>query len=115
MFWFWLAGALLCLIGPGRELCVSSACSRGTLPASERLHWRRLPEIAGKLGVRRVARPALLSSAATPLLWCAGSPADDRVAGVGLLESYDEQQAAMILAHELAHLRRRDHWVRASS
>jgi beta-lactamase regulating signal transducer with metallopeptidase domain len=29
-----------------------------------------------------------------------------------LLSALDKQQTAMVLAHELAHLRRRDHWVR---
>ena len=30
-----------------------------------------------------------------------------------LLRQLDDQSSALILAHELAHLRRRDHWVRA--
>ena len=46
-----------------------------------------------------------------PLVWCAGHR-PTIILPMRLLCQLDDQQAAMILADELAHLRRRDHWVR---
>ena len=93
----------------GRELCVSSTVT-STLPASKRLQ-RLTHEIASKLGVRRVPDVRYVECVEVPLLWCAGRR-PKIVLPMRLLRQLDDQQAAMILAHELAHLRRRDHWVR---
>src|SRR5260370_54446 len=47
----------------------------------------------------------------SPLLWaCLGSPR--LVLPGALLEHIDDEQRATLILHELAHLRRRDHWVR---
>jgi len=47
-----------------------------------------------------------------PLLWWAGGR-PTIVLPTKLFQQLDDTEAALILAHELAHLRRRDHWVRA--
>ncbi len=65
--------------------------------------------IGRRLGVR-VPEVCVLSGLGTPLLWCLGRPVllvpDD------LLASLDRGRWPAILAHELAHLRRLDPWVR---
>ena len=52
-----------------------------------------------------------VESAEVPFVWCVGRR-PTIVLPMPLLSQLDDRQAAMILAHELAHLRRRDHWVR---
>jgi beta-lactamase regulating signal transducer with metallopeptidase domain len=67
--------------------------------------------VARQLGLRDCPRVWLVSGAVSPLLWSiAGYPR--LVLPVGLLQRVDEMQRRTLLAHELAHYRRRDHWVR---
>ena len=69
-------------------------------------------------GSRRPARrPArapdirLSETVDVPLVWYAlGRPRI--VLPLRLVQEFDDEQITMILAHEIAHLRRRDHWVR---
>jgi beta-lactamase regulating signal transducer with metallopeptidase domain len=67
--------------------------------------------LAGLLGLSRCPRIGMLPARVSPLLWAVGwtprllLPAD-------LWESLTPDQRDALLAHELAHLRRRDHWVR---
>jgi beta-lactamase regulating signal transducer with metallopeptidase domain len=67
-----------------------------------------LMDLAERLGVRA---PALLvtSRLDPPLLWCLSRPS--LVLPESLLKSLDVERWRAILAHELAHLRRGDHWV----
>jgi beta-lactamase regulating signal transducer with metallopeptidase domain len=82
-----------------------------------RLRWARdtpdgLVEEAERLGQRlRVAVPELLvvPGLRTPLLWCLGRPR--LVLPEKLVETLAIKQWRGILIHELAHLRRRDHWI----
>ena len=111
VFWFWLAGAVVCALVAGTRIVRFERLLRNTLPAPERLHQLTL-EIAGKLGIRQMPELRYVNCALTPLLWCAGHR-PTIVLPMGLFRELDEQQAALILAHELGHLRRRDHWVRA--
>jgi beta-lactamase regulating signal transducer with metallopeptidase domain len=106
----WLGGALLCGLVAAARIVRFERMLRGTLPASGRLE-RLATEIAGKLGVRRVPDVRYAECVEVPLLWCAGRR-PTIVLPVRLLRQLDDAQAGMILAHELAHLRRRDHWVR---
>jgi beta-lactamase regulating signal transducer with metallopeptidase domain len=108
---FWLGGAAPCALLAARRIMRFERLVRDTLPAPERLQ-RLAFELAGKLGVRRVPDVRYVACVEVPLLWCAGRRATI-VLPMRLLGQLDEQSAALILAHELAHLRRRDHWVRA--
>ena len=75
--------------------------------------WLRdeVAELAGRLELRRAPAVWLVPGRLAPMLW---SLAAARVCCVpaGLLGSLTSQQRATLLLHELAHLRRRDHWVR---
>src|SRR5262249_19173454 len=53
----------------------------------------------------------VVSGAVSPMIWAVGA-ATRLVFPAKLLNRLDEEQRASLLLHELAHVRRRDHWVR---
>lgn len=107
---FWLGGAVLCALVVVRRVVRFERLLQDALPASERL--RRIAfEIAARLGVRG-PELRLIEGLAVPFLWCAGRR-PTIVLPMRLVDQLDDQRLGLILAHELAHLRRRDHWVRA--
>jgi beta-lactamase regulating signal transducer with metallopeptidase domain len=110
LLWIWLGGAALCALVAATRIVRFERLLRGTLPASERLQ-HLVREIAGKLGVRRVPEVRHADCVEVPFLWCAGRR-PTIVLPMRPSFELDAQSSALILAHELAHLRRRDHWVR---
>ncbi|HLW67985.1 MAG TPA: M56 family metallopeptidase [Gemmataceae bacterium] len=79
-----------------------------TAPAS---FLAEVAALAQQLGLSRVPEIRLVPGQIAPLIWALGRkpvlyfPAD-------LLKRLNAQQRATLLVHELAHLRRGDHWVR---
>jgi hypothetical protein len=68
--------------------------------------------LARKVGLSAAPAVYLVPGRLSPLLWsCFGAPR--LVLPAALLEQIDDDQRATLILHELAHLRRRDHWVRA--
>jgi beta-lactamase regulating signal transducer with metallopeptidase domain len=69
---------------------------------------RQVAELAAKL---RVWPPftMLIPGLVSPCLWCLGRP--KLLLPVTLLERLTPESRPSVLVHELAHLRRRDHWV----
>lgn len=67
--------------------------------------------IAAKLGLKRCPRLWLIPGPVPPLLWTVGGPARLFFPET-LLPRLEQPERATLLAHELAHLARRDHWVR---
>ena len=110
LFLLWLGGAAVCGLIAVTRIVRFERRLRDTLPAPERLE-RLTREIAGKIGVRRVPDVRYVERADVPMLWCAGCR-PTIVLPMRLFRQLDDEQAALILAHELAHLRRHDHWVR---
>jgi beta-lactamase regulating signal transducer with metallopeptidase domain len=108
---FWLGGAIVCALITAMRIARFERFLRGTLPASERLQQLAI-DVASQLGVRRVPDLRLAECIEVPLVWCAaGRPTI--VLPIKLVRQIDDLGLLLILAHELAHLRRRDHWVRA--
>jgi beta-lactamase regulating signal transducer with metallopeptidase domain len=107
----WLGGSVLCALVAAARILRFERLLRGTLPAPARMQ-RLAVELIGKLGVRRVPEIRYAACVDVPLLWCAGRR-PTIVLPIRLLDLDDDQDAALILSHELAHLRRGDHWVRA--
>ena len=106
----WLGGAVVCVLVSATRIMRFKRLLRDMLPASARL--RQLAcEVAGKLAVRRVPEVRYADCVDVPLVWCTGWR-PTIVLPMGLSRQLDDQQVAMILAHELAHLRRRDYLVR---
>jgi beta-lactamase regulating signal transducer with metallopeptidase domain len=77
-------------------------------PAALQERTRRL---AQSLGLKYCPRVRLLPGRISPMLWAIGGP-PRLLVPVGLLGVLSDEQLDTLLAHELAHLRRRDHWVR---
>lgn len=87
-----------------RELARARAvehCVRRARPAEGEL-VRHVRSLARELGVR-APRVRVSDEAASPFLWSLRSP-------VLVLPAADELPEPTVLAHELAHLSRRDHW-----
>jgi beta-lactamase regulating signal transducer with metallopeptidase domain len=81
-----------------------------TQPADTELQQEAC-RIAVRLGLRDCPGVWLVPGTLSPLLWAvAGYPR--LLLPVGLVARLDGLQRATLLAHELAHYRRRDHWVR---
>jgi beta-lactamase regulating signal transducer with metallopeptidase domain len=71
----------------------------------------RASELAGALGLRRAPRLRIVDAPVPPLLW--PQPAGPLLLlPRALLEDLTPDELDALLAHELAHVRRRDHWVR---
>jgi beta-lactamase regulating signal transducer with metallopeptidase domain len=82
-------------------------CAR---PAPEDL-THRASTLASRIGLRRAPRVLLLPARIPPMLW------PDRSGPLllmpeGLVPGLRPDELDALLAHELAHVRRRDHWVR---
>jgi beta-lactamase regulating signal transducer with metallopeptidase domain len=68
-------------------------------------------ELALRLGLKQPPEVWLVPGNLSPMLWGLG-PMALLLLPMNLLERLSPQQRATVLVHELAHLRRRDHWVR---
>jgi beta-lactamase regulating signal transducer with metallopeptidase domain len=68
-------------------------------------------ELAERLGLRRCPDVWLVAGAVSPMVWALGRR-PRLLFPSGLLDRLGADGRAALLAHELAHLRRRDHWVR---
>src|SRR5215831_9137679 len=108
--WLWVAGAAawfawaaICLLRFGRML-------RHAIPAPAELQ-EETRRIAVSLGLRRCPSVWLVPGALPPMVWSALGRAR-LLFPIGLLDRLDDEGRASLLTHELAHLRRRDHWVR---
>jgi beta-lactamase regulating signal transducer with metallopeptidase domain len=99
----WLAWALARVVRFRRAM-------RGAEPAPYGLRVL-VDKLAQRLGLAEAPEVGVVPGAVSPLVWTLGGrplmlvPAE-------LWERLDDDQRATLLIHELAHLRRRDHWVR---
>jgi beta-lactamase regulating signal transducer with metallopeptidase domain len=106
----WLAGSIgwltLAVVRIARFRRLLRFAQRGP---SELQH--ECQQLAKRLGLTRCPEVWLVPGAVSPMLWALGAgprlllPSD-------LLKRLDHAQRSTLLAHELAHLRRRDHWLR---
>jgi beta-lactamase regulating signal transducer with metallopeptidase domain len=68
-------------------------------------------DIAARLGLGGCPQVLLVPGQISPMLWAVAGPVQ-LLLPADLLDRLSRDQRAALLAHELAHLRRRDHWVR---
>src|SRR6185312_13687663 len=78
--------------------------------AQSSIQWQA-SQIADRFGITRAPQVWFVPGVVCPALWAFGRT-PRVIVPVNLWERLDERQRQTLLAHELAHLRRGDHWVR---
>jgi beta-lactamase regulating signal transducer with metallopeptidase domain len=106
----WLFGSLVC-VGIATTHCLRfRALLRRTTEASSAL-GDEVARLAKRMGIRRTPQLRIISARVPPLVWSAwGRPLI--LIPSELFTDLDASQQRTILAHELAHIRRRDQLVR---
>ena len=106
----WLVGSVVWFARAIRRLARFQRLLRHARPAPA--HVQALAaRLARQFGLRRCPDVSLLPAPLPPMIWAALGQVRVLLPA-GLLERLDEEQLAALLAHELAHVRRGDHWVR---
>lgn len=106
----WLLVALVWLAWNGLHLVRFGRCLRHAVPAPGWLQ-EEAHGLAGRLGLGRCPPVLLVPGAVPPMVW-GGVRGLRLLFPAALLGRLDGEQRASLLLHELAHVRRRDHWVR---
>ncbi len=109
--WVWLAGILGLAALDIRRISRFHRLAAMAERASDSVQ-DTAAQLGRRMGVSRIPEIALLPGIATPMLWPIGRRARVLVPRE-LVASLELRELESILCHELAHLRRRDHWVRA--
>jgi len=110
VFGIWLTGAVLWFAVAGTRIYRFQRLLRYGRAAPPPLQ-DEVSLLAERLGLARCPPVWLIPGRVSPLLWALGRRAC-LVVPADLLHSLRPEQRASLLAHELAHARRRDHWVR---
>jgi beta-lactamase regulating signal transducer with metallopeptidase domain len=104
----WLAGAIVAAGRYARRTMRFSHYARSGKLASPSL-TRQVAELSAVLGVR-APDVRILADLPSPVVWCLFRPV--LLWPKGLQDQLSAGGRQAVLVHELAHLRRRDHWVR---
>ncbi len=108
--WIWAAGSILVLaLAMVRGLRLRFLTQRtGTYTEALQLQVRRL---STEMGLRQAPKALLVPARISPMVWAwFGRPVV--LLPKELWETLSDEEKGAILRHELAHLARRDHWVR---
>jgi len=106
----WLTGSAAWLTLTAVRLRRFQRLLRHAAPAPAELR-RQAEQVADRLGLHGCPEVQLLPGSLSPMLWGLFGPSR-LLLPAQLFARLDAEQRATLLAHELAHLRRRDHWVR---
>jgi beta-lactamase regulating signal transducer with metallopeptidase domain len=108
--WAWLAGSLLWFAVGILRVVRFERCRRQAELAPEPLQSESR-RIARQLGLARCPAVCMVEGQLPPLLWAmTGKPTI--LLPAALLEQMPASRQALVVAHEMAHLARRDHWLR---
>lgn len=110
LMWCWGVGIGIVAVRTVIRVIRFQRLLAGTLPVSRRIQ-SLADQLSTNLKLRQSPVVRVVDSCAAPFVWCVGNRATV-VLSQQLLATLDESQVALVLAHELAHLHRRDHWVR---
>jgi beta-lactamase regulating signal transducer with metallopeptidase domain len=106
----WLGGSVAWFAVAGLRLHRFGQAVRHARPAPPPV-TEEARRLARRLGLARCPAVFFVAGQVPPLLWAVGGPARVLLPAE-LWERLTGEQRQTLLAHELAHLRRRDHWVR---
>jgi beta-lactamase regulating signal transducer with metallopeptidase domain len=107
----WLAGSLVWLAVAGYRIYHFQRLLTHATPAPKELQ-DQAQKLAELLGLARCPDIWLVPGAISPMIWPVGARSRLLVPAE-LLNRLSWEQRATLLVHELAHLRRHDHWARA--
>lgn len=105
-----LAGGLVCWSLAAVRIIGLKCLLRDIQPAPADLQ-ERVSAVARQLQLRRVPTTWLVPGRIPPMLWTLGGRARLLVPSE-LWPDLSESQQTVLIAHELAHLKRKDHWIR---
>ena len=103
----WASGSLIVLLVQTCRIVRLQRMIRRATPAGEVL-TDTVHELARRIGVRQ-PRIRVHSRLASPAVWCLGRPV--LLWPEALVEPHQIEANRGVIAHELAHLRRHDHWI----
>jgi probable HAF family extracellular repeat protein len=106
----WLGGSVAALFSSSARLVRARLLLRAAQPAPDEMQ-QRVRMLARRYGLPHCPDLVLLPGVLSPALWAAGGR-HVLLMPCGLWDRLDDDGRDALLAHELAHLRRRDHWVR---
>lgn len=107
----WMIGAAIVAgVAVGRVMRFRRLLRRAQ-PIDESL-GREIKALAAVMGISTLPRVCVVDESVSPMLWFVGVGRPRLVVPAKLLATMSAEQQAGVIAHELAHLRRRDHWVR---
>jgi beta-lactamase regulating signal transducer with metallopeptidase domain len=108
--WGWVAGITLVASGQAWRILRLRRLLRDAIPAPPAL-LSMAKGIGRRLGLSRTPEVRMVSLRLSPMVWSpVGRPR--LVLPAALFARLDVPAQEVIVAHELAHIRRRDHWVR---
>lgn len=111
LFALWIAGSLVVLaVSLTRIARFERLLRRASVPADDRVR-RMARQLAGRLELRRVPDVRTVEADLAPLVWWLGGRVRV-VLPAAMASRLDQRALRLVLAHELAHVRRRDHCVR---
>lgn len=105
----WLAGAALIAMIAGIRIAMHRRFIARALPASVRVQMM-VEECADSFGLRRCPTTYMVLDRVSPMIWCGASP--KLILPLELWRELDDAGRRAVVHHELAHLKRRDHWLR---
>lgn len=108
--WAWVAGTGCCVAWMAVRIVRFQRLLRHAEPADDALQ-ARADELAALMGLSRRPEVRVLPIAVSPLLWAVAGRARLVVPGP-LWKRLGPAERDALLAHELAHFKRRDHWAR---
>jgi beta-lactamase regulating signal transducer with metallopeptidase domain len=106
----WLSGAGVWFVIAGWRIVHFRRLLKYACPAGRDLQ-QQVEQLAQELGLARCPGVWIVPGTVSPMLWALGGKPRLLLPRL-LFEQLSADQRATLLVHELAHLRRRDHWVR---
>jgi beta-lactamase regulating signal transducer with metallopeptidase domain len=107
----WMLGSLLVLAGSCLRIVRFETLLRATSRRAEPALQNAAAELARDLGLGKAPRLMITEAAISPLVWWSGGAVRLHVPR-GVVRALDGPALHAILAHELGHVRRGDHYVR---
>lgn len=106
----WLAGSLAWLVVTAVRVGRFREVVRDADLAPAELQFR-VEDLADRIGLAHPPEVRVVSGVISPMVWAFFGPAK-LILPTDLWDRLTDEQKTTLLVHELAHLKRRDHWVR---